>query len=57
MAVKNWEGVHPLMKLIPVDWNYGMPFGLLYSEEPDSKVQKLLDAIRQIKEKHGTKDL
>ena len=50
LAIKNWESVHPLMKMIPVEWNYGMPFGLLYSENPDKKVQKLLKAIKQIKE-------
>lgn len=51
LAIKNWESVHPLMKMIPVEWNYGMPFGLLYSENPDKKVQKLLKAIKKIKEK------
>ena len=50
LAVKMWESVHPLIRMIPVEWNYGMPFGLLYSEKPDKKVQKLLKAIQQIKE-------
>lgn len=40
-AFKHWESVHPLMKVIPVAWNYGMPFGLLYSKNPDKKVQKV----------------
>lgn len=53
LAIKNWETVHPLMRMIPVEWNYGMPFGLLYSDHPDKKVQKLLKAIRKIK---GTKE-
>lgn len=57
IAVKNWEGVHPLIKMIPVEWNYGMPFGLLYSEEPESKVRKLLSAIDRIKKKSDTKDI
>ena len=50
LAIKNWESIHPLMKMVPVNWNYGMPFGLLYSETPDKKVQKLLKAIKTIKE-------
>ena len=50
MAIKSWEGVHPLIKIIPVRWNYGIPFGLLYSKEPSKKVKKLLKAIEQIKE-------
>ena len=51
LAVKSWESIHPLMKIIPVNWNYGIPFGLLYSEHPDKKVQKLLKAIRKIQGK------
>ena len=51
LAIKNWESVHPLIKMIPVEWGYGIPFGLLYSEQPDKKVQKLLKAIEKIKVK------
>ena len=25
LAVKSWESIHPLMKIIPVNWNYGIP--------------------------------
>lgn len=47
LAVKSWESIHPLMKIIPVNWNYGIPFGLLYSQEPSRKVKKVLDAIER----------
>lgn len=50
LAVKNWESVHPLMKMIPVDWDYEMSFGLLYSKDPEPKVQKFLKAIKRIKQ-------
>ena len=54
LAVKSWENVHPLMKVIPVDWNYGMSFGLLYSKEPSEKVNRLLKAIKQVKGMENT---
>lgn len=47
LAIKNWESVHPLMKIIPVEWNYSIPFGLLYSTEPSKKVKKLLSATQK----------
>ncbi len=53
LAIKNWESVHPLMKMIPVDWEYEIPFGLLYAEHPDWKVQKLLKAIKKLKEQNA----
>lgn len=50
LATKNWESVHPLIKMIPVNWDYRIPFGLLYSKQPEKKVQNLLKAIEQIKQ-------
>ena len=49
LAIKSWESIHPLIKIIPVDWEYSSPFGLLYSKEPSSKVKKLIKAIDKVK--------
>ncbi len=49
IAVDNWADVHPLLKVIPVNWNYCIPFGLLHSPEPSPDVRRFLKAIRQIK--------
>lgn len=48
MAIKNWQNVHPLLKIIPVEWNYSIPFGLLHSPDPSEKVKKLLNAVKKI---------
>lgn len=48
LAVKSWESIHPLMKIIPVDWDYAIPFGLLYSQEPSAKVRRLVDTIQRV---------
>ncbi len=50
LAISSWESVHPLMKIIPVEWDYCMPFGLLYATEPSAKVKRLLKALEQLKE-------
>ena len=50
LAVSNWESVHPLMKIIPVEWDYSIPFGLLYALEPSEKVKRLLKAMQKLKE-------
>lgn len=49
LAFKSWESVHPLIKIIPVEWDYAMPFGILHSKTPSDKVKRLIKAIRQIK--------
>lgn len=48
MAVENWKNVHPLMRIIPVDWDYSIPFGLLYPAHPSPAIQKCIDAITKI---------
>lgn len=48
MAIDNWKTVHPLLKIIPVDWDYTIPFGLLHSPNPSEKVRQLLDAVQDI---------
>ena len=50
LVIKTWETVHPLMKVIPVKWKYGIPFGILYAREPSAKVKKLIKAIETIKQ-------
>ena len=47
MVVENWKDVHPLLKVIPVDWNYAIPFGILYSTEPSELVKKFLKALKR----------
>ncbi|MBO6303510.1 MAG: LysR family transcriptional regulator [Selenomonadaceae bacterium] len=48
LAVKRWEQAHPLLKILPVKWDYAMPFGLLHAKNPSEKVNLLLDTLRQI---------
>ena len=44
MAVPQWAHIHPLLKIVPVDWNYEIPFGLLYSPTPTQTVRHFLQA-------------
>ena len=47
MAVENWRYVHPLLKILPVDWNYTIPFGLLHSPSPSAGVSAFLRAVEK----------
>ena len=49
VAFKILESVHPLIRIIPVDWDYTMPFGILHSKTPSDKVKRLIKAINMIK--------
>ena len=48
MTIDNWKNIHPLLKTIPVDWNYTIPFGLLHAPKPSATVKRFLDAVRTV---------
>lgn len=48
LAIEDWKPVHPLLKILPVDWGYTLPFGLLYSQEPSDVVKRFLKAIKAV---------
>lgn len=47
MAVEKWQYVHPLLKILPVDWNYTIPYGLLHSPNPSPMVRQFLSAVQK----------
>lgn len=42
-----WQGVHPGLISIPVDWDYSIPYGLLYSKDAPEDVLKFVEAARE----------
>ena len=50
MAIDAWSSVHPLLKIIPVEWEHTIPYGLLHSTNPSDNVNKLLNAIELVLE-------
>ncbi len=48
MAVQAWDNVHPLLKVIPVEWNHSIPYGLLHSQTPSENVKRFLSAIQKV---------
>lgn len=48
MAIDAWSSVHPLLKIIPVEWDYCIPYGLLHSDKPSENVEKLLSALHTV---------
>ncbi|MGG7160713.1 LysR family transcriptional regulator [Clostridium baratii] len=49
LAIPGWANVHPLLKVIPVEWEHGIPFGLLHSPQPSQIVTRFLKAAQNAK--------
>lgn len=52
LAIPGWANVHPLLKVIPVEWEHSIPYGLLHSPKPSETVKRFLEAAAgAVKEK------
>lgn len=48
LAAGGWDDVHPFLDLVPVDWDYTMPFGILHAPIPSPAVRRFLQAVKEI---------
>ena len=46
LAIPGWASVHPLLKVIPVEWDHSIPYGLLHSPHPSGTVKRFLAAVQ-----------
>ena len=46
MAAENWKDIHPMLKVIPVEWKYDPLWDPLFPE-PSKLVQRFLKAIQK----------
>lgn len=47
VCVDKWKYVHPLMKIIPVDWDHSTPFGVFHPENPPIKVDQFIEELKE----------
>ena len=48
MTIEYWADIHPMLRTVPVDWEYFMPFGLLHAPTPSRTVKRFLDAVKTV---------
>ncbi len=51
MAVDKWENIHPMLKIIPVDWPYTLQFGFFHSPVPTKNVQRFIETMKTLTDK------
>ena len=42
-----WDNMHPGLKNIPVDWNWAMPFGLIWKKDSRKEVLDFIEAFKE----------
>ena len=46
LNIECWRNIHPTLVTIPVEWEYEIPYGLLYPLDPEKNIQALVDLIK-----------
>ena len=49
LTIECWQEVHPGLVSIPVNWDYSIPYGLLYSLHGDEDVLKLVEKAKALR--------
>ena len=47
LTLEGWKDVHPSLVTIPVDWEYTIPYGVLYPRKPSNSVQLFVQALQE----------
>lgn len=42
-----WKDVHPSIITIPMEWDYTMPYGIVYAKQPSEQMRKFIRIIQQ----------
>ena len=48
LTIESRQNVHPLLVTIPVEWDFTIPYGILYAKEPTEDVERLIQIVREL---------
>lgn len=46
MTLDCWKEVHPALVTLPVDWDFTIPYGILYTLDPDQDTLDFIDLVK-----------
>ncbi|MBM6830265.1 LysR family transcriptional regulator [Anaerotignum lactatifermentans] len=49
LTIECWRDVHPGLVSIPVNWDYSIPYGILYSPDAPKDVLQFIEAVKKIR--------
>lgn len=55
LTIECWQDVHPGLVSVPVNWDYSIPYGLLYSHEAPEDVLLFVEKVRELNAKDSGK--
>lgn len=50
LSIECWQNVHPGLVTLPVEWEYSIPYGLLYSNDAPADVLRFIETVKNLYE-------
>lgn len=47
VTIDLWENAHPSLKILPCEWQYSIPFGIVYSSKASQKVLDFVNIVQK----------
>lgn len=47
LTLDSWKDVHPSLVTIPIDWEFTIPYGILYPRKPSNSVQLFVRSLQE----------
>lgn len=48
LTIECWQDVHPMLVTIPVEWDFTIPYGILYAKNPPEDVKRLIETVQKM---------
>lgn len=48
LVIDAWANIHPLLKVLPVEWDHTIPYGILHAHEPSKTVKWVLETTQNL---------
>ena len=46
LTLDAWADVHPSLVTLPVDWDYTVPYGILYAKAPSEVISRFVSILQ-----------
>lgn len=47
ITIECWKDVHPSLITLPIDWDFPIPYGILYAKNPDKDVERFIEIVKK----------
>lgn len=45
IGFQKWANIHQLLRMVPIEWEHTIPFGILHADKPSPVVNEFLHAV------------